>query len=204
MCRCIGEYISLEPFYFVSLTSSCSFIPLGKKGLTNYPYQVSEYTVRFSCRRLVCRWLQHCLVRRLGLVGRAERCSDQTQVKQGSNEVTYLRTPAIRFCNTSPVFLVPTAFWRHRSPSDTNRLVDWRQGFEDPLFFFACLGAVLCAVFSSCVWVKASYVSPSVWVNTKLLESDSRRPDSRGAKRQASGFGAPVMTQFVQPSAAAC
>ena len=28
MSRRIGEYISLELFYFVNLTSSCSFIPL--------------------------------------------------------------------------------------------------------------------------------------------------------------------------------
>ena len=27
MCRLIGEYISLELFYFVSFTSSCSLIP---------------------------------------------------------------------------------------------------------------------------------------------------------------------------------
>ena len=31
MCRCIGEYISLELFYFVNLTSSCSFIPLERE-----------------------------------------------------------------------------------------------------------------------------------------------------------------------------
>ena len=27
MCHCIGEYISLELFYFVNLTSSCSLVP---------------------------------------------------------------------------------------------------------------------------------------------------------------------------------
>ena len=29
MFRCIGEYISLDMFYFVSLTNSCSVIPVG-------------------------------------------------------------------------------------------------------------------------------------------------------------------------------
>ena len=46
MCRRIGEYISLELFCFVNLTSSCSFIPLGNKVIL---YRIVLYHIVLCC-----------------------------------------------------------------------------------------------------------------------------------------------------------
>ena len=46
LCRRIGEYVSLELFCFVNLTSSCSFIPLGNKVIL---YRIVLYHIVLCC-----------------------------------------------------------------------------------------------------------------------------------------------------------
>ena len=46
MCRCIGEYVSLKLFCFISLTSSCSLIPIAVSLRARWPERPDKAQLR--------------------------------------------------------------------------------------------------------------------------------------------------------------